>query len=76
YEKALKQEAQALIGTLIKEIIVFDDKIEIFLNTPIRKDPDEGRDFSFYKGISLFPVITEKKKEPYLYKMEIEMFVN
>ena len=76
YEKALKQEAQALIGTLIKEIIVFDDKIEIFLNTPIRKDPDESRDFSFYKGISLFPVITEKKKEPYLYEMEIEMFVS
>ena len=76
YEKALKQEAQALIGTLIKEIIVFDDKIEIFLNTPIRKDPDENRDFSFYKGISLFPVITEKKKEPYLYEMEIEMFVS
>ena len=76
YEKALKQEAQALIGTLIKEIIVFDDKIEIYLNTPIRKDPDESRDFSFYKGHSLMTILTEKNKLPYTIQMGVEMFVN
>ena len=78
YEQALKQEAQVLIGTLIKEIIVFDDKIEIFLNAPIqteRTDPDESRDFSFYKGCSFMTILTEKNKHPYAIQMNVEMFV-
>ena len=79
YEQALEQEAQVLIGTLIKEIIVFDDKIEIFLNAPIRTertDPDESRDFSFYKGHSLMTIQTEKNKLPYTIQMGVEMFAN
>ena len=78
YEQALKQEAQVLIGTLIKEIIVFDDKIEIFLNVPIqteRTDPDESRDFSFYKGYSFMTILTEKNKHPYTIQMSVEMLV-
>ena len=67
-----------LIGTLIKEIIVFDDKIEIFLNAPIqteRTNPDESRDFSFYKGFSFMTILTEKNKHPYAIQMSVEMFV-
>ena len=49
YEKALRLDAQMLIGTLIKEIIVFNDKIEIYLNSPITTSPDMSQGFLFYK---------------------------
>ena len=50
YEQALRAEPQMLINVLIKEIIVFDDKIEIYYNTPLYTNPDDEsrRGFSFY----------------------------
>ena len=49
YEKALRLEAQALIGTLIKEVVVYNDKIDIFFHTPTRTSPDENRGFFFFE---------------------------
>lgn len=50
YEQALRAEPQMLINVLIKEIVVFDDKIEIHYNTPLHTNPDDEsrRGFSFY----------------------------
>lgn len=48
YEQALRLEAKLLIDCLIKEIVLYDDKIEIFYNSPIRTSPDESRGFSFF----------------------------
>ncbi len=49
YEQALKLEPQMLINYLIKEVILFDDKIQIHYNCPIRISPDdENQDFIFY----------------------------
>lgn len=31
-----------------KEIVLFDDKIKIHYNSPIRISPDDGQSFSFY----------------------------
>ena len=51
YENALRLEPQLLIDTLIKEILLYDDRIEIYFNSPIRTSPDdENRGFSFYRG--------------------------
>lgn len=53
YQEALKLEPQLLIDIIVKEIIVFDDHIDIIYNSPIMKtdSPDESQGFSFYRGI-------------------------
>ena len=48
YEKALTLEPQMLVNYLIKEIVLFDDRIEIHFNSPIRTSPDDSQGFSFY----------------------------
>ena len=48
YESALTLEAQALINFLVKEVVLYDDKIEIHFNKPIRTSPDDNRGFSVY----------------------------
>lgn len=48
YAQALELEPQMLINYLIKEIVLFDDKIEIHYNSPIKISPDDSLGFSFY----------------------------
>ena len=47
YKDALRYEARALINYLVKEIILYDDKMEIYFTKPTRNSPDENRGFSF-----------------------------
>ena len=47
YEVALFEEGQMLINYLVKEIIVFDDEIHIYFNSPLKTSPDESQGFSF-----------------------------
>ena len=46
YEAALLQESQTLINYLVKEIIVYDDEIQIYFNSPLTISPDESQGFS------------------------------
>ena len=39
-----------LINYIVKEIVMYDDKIEIFFNKPTRNSPDESRGCFVYKG--------------------------
>ena len=55
YRDALKLEAHKLIQYLIKEIIVFNDAIEIRYNSPLPTSPDDNRGFLFYKKIVQIP---------------------
>ena len=49
YNKALSRNGRLLINTLINVITVYDDRIEITLNSPIKPSPDDnGRGFLFY----------------------------
>lgn len=48
YEKALRLEPKMLINYLIKQIILFDDKIQIIFTNPIQRSPEVNRGFSFY----------------------------
>ena len=50
YKEALALEAQMLINYLVKEIVMYDDKIEILFNKPTRNSPDESRGCFVYKG--------------------------
>ena len=45
YKAALSLEAQALVQHLVKEVVCYDDKIEIYFNSPIKMSPDENRGF-------------------------------
>ena len=52
YQSALRLEPQLLIDFLIKEILLFDDRVEIYFNSPIKNSPDnDSQGFSFYRGI-------------------------
>lgn len=62
YIEALKLEPKLLIDYLIKEMRVFDDKIEITFNTPLKRSPN-NKDFLFYYN---------KSK---LMKMQVEIFI-
>lgn len=48
YEKALQLEPQMLVGYLIKEILLYDDRIDIIYNSPINNPDDDHRGFCFY----------------------------
>ena len=49
YEQALLCEPQMIISYIVKEVIVYDDRIDITWNTPIIANPDmERRGFCFY----------------------------
>ena len=40
-----------LIEYLVKEVIMYDDKIQIIFKSPINTVPDEDRGFLIYEGI-------------------------
>lgn len=47
YTKALQLEPKMLVNYLVKDIVLFDDKIEIHYNSPITNCPDDKSGFSF-----------------------------
>lgn len=47
-QKKIIVQAKELFDCLIKEIVLYDDKIEIYFNSPIKLSPDESRGFTFY----------------------------
>ena len=50
YLQALKTSPQLLINTLVKQVILFDDKVQIYFNTPLKTSPDtERQGFSFFE---------------------------
>ena len=50
YEQALRMEPQLLINYLVQKIVLFDDRMEIYYNSPITNSPDDGQCCCFYKG--------------------------
>ena len=59
YEQALRLEPQMLINYLIKEIILFDDRIEIIFNSPLMYSPDNSQGFTFYSQKVQMPYVAE-----------------
>ena len=55
-----------IINYFIKEIILYNDRVEIHINSPFTNGPDESQGFSFYTGY-----IYTKSKQP----IAIEMYV-
>ena len=73
YTDALKAEPKLLIDCLIKEIVLYDDKIEIFFNSPIKLSPDESRGFTFYTENIKITYKDPHRSEPVVIKAVFEM---
>ena len=63
YEAALMQEAQMLINYLVKEIIVYDDEIHIYFNSPLQTSPDDSQGFSLCDKETKIPVHVQNSLE-------------
>ena len=55
YKEALKLESKLLINYIVKEIVVYDDKIQIQFNTPLRTSPTDTTCF-FLQNIKKYLV--------------------
>lgn len=62
YKAGLEKEPIKLINHLIKEILLYDDKMIIFYNTPKTIDLDESQGFSFYDRNIKMPYVIQNKK--------------
>ena len=61
---ALKKTSYALIRNLIKQIVVYDDKIEIFYYYTSKNPDDNGRDFTLIEGSDNYPLVHLRGLEP------------
>ncbi len=54
---AIKKNPESMIRILIKQVVVYDDKIEIFYNFTSKNPDDSGRDFTLIKGSDNYPMV-------------------
>ena len=75
YLTALRQEPQLLISTLVKEILLYDDKMVITYNTPLYEGSDDDRGFSFYEKTLFLPCTVPQSGETTLFPIQTVMRV-
>lgn len=75
YIKALDYEPKMLIQYLVKQITLFDDKIQIQFKSPISQSPDRERGFSFYSKKVEISYSVPFRKNIVNIEFEIEMSV-
>ena len=75
YIEALKIEPKLLLDYAIKEIRVFEDKLEIIFNSPIKRSPDTNQGFFLFTFNSKLPQYIQNKAKPNMLKMEINCYV-
>ena len=52
FEEALNQAPSVFLEILIYKIILYNDKKEIYFNSPLKiESPDKNQDFLFYKQL-------------------------
>jgi hypothetical protein len=69
YESAIDLAPQTLINYLVKEVILYNDKVIVKFNNPLRTSPDNSQGFSFSRK-KVYRTINEKSIE-----MEMEYAV-
>ncbi len=75
YTNILELEPIILINTLIKEIKLFDDKVEITFNSPIITSPDENQGFLFYSKLDKILFANQNKNIYEMRDIKIELYV-
>jgi hypothetical protein len=73
--EALKLEPKLLIDYAIKEIRVYEDKLEIIFNSPIKRSPDTNQGFFLFTFNSKLPQYIQNKEIPNMLEMEIKYYV-
>ena len=74
YNKVLSRKAPLLINILIKEIILYDDKMKIKLYSPIKKSPDDDQGLLFYTTITQISYPNNTHKEE-IHIIQIELYL-
>ena len=75
YIQALKLEPKLLIDYLIKEIRLYDDKIEITFNSPIKISPDKNQGFFIAEYSTKIQRIIQNITDPRYVDIKVEIYV-
>lgn len=75
YLEAVAADPERLINTLIKEIVLYNDKIEAYLNSPITTSPDDSLGFSFYTEVVNMPIERHKTRDAKYMRITLQMLV-
>ena len=75
YADALKQEAVLLVNLLVRQIVLYNDRIEIYLHTPNKNGPDNHRGHFFFIGQANLPFTAYHRKPSDMASVQIEIFV-
>ena len=75
YGKALALEPKLLINLLVKQIVLFDDKIQIQYNSPIKQSPDNIRGFLLCTKMVKLSFKVPFRINLMRYEFEIETYV-
>ena len=74
FNDALKLEPQLLINYLVKQIILYNDKMQIYFNSPTIKTTDESKT-PFSTKIYKLPHIIQNKPQPEMIDILVELYV-
>ena len=74
FKTALELKPEMLVNYLIREIKIYNDKMEIQFNSPIYRSPD-NQGFYFWKNYKLLPQKIQNKTLPKLIKTEIVFYI-
>lgn len=74
-KQALKLEPQMLVNYLIKEVILYDDKIQIHYNSPIRMSPDHENGQGFIFNTKTVKILSFISGNLYSYNIKVEMLI-
>lgn len=77
FETGMRLEAKMLINYFIKEIVLYDDKIEIIYKNPLTFSPDyeDSRGFNFYTKEIRYTYKIAQRKECVIYNYSIVMLI-
>lgn len=75
FAQGITLEAKLMISYLIKEIRLYDDKVEIQFNSPILKSPDNSQGFLLYTGFRKMPYLILNKPQPKLKTVKVEIYI-
>ena len=71
----MQLEPKLLIDYLIQEIKVYEDKIEITFNSPIKTSPDKNQGFFIFSLHSKLPQHIQNKEQPNMIDIEIKAYI-
>jgi DNA invertase Pin-like site-specific DNA recombinase len=75
YADALKQETVLLVNLLIHQIVLYNDRIEIYLHIPTKNGPDNHRCHSFFMGQVNLSFTAYQRNPSDVSSVQIEIFV-